>query len=40
MEVNGQLQAPDAYPRRRAPNTHLIGGLMGPRAELDFVEEK
>jgi hypothetical protein len=40
MEVSGQLHAPAAYPRERAPRTHWIGGWMGPRAVLDAVVKK
>jgi hypothetical protein len=28
------------YPRERAPDTHRIGGLVGPRADLDAIVRK
>jgi hypothetical protein len=38
MEVSGQLHAPAASPpKERAPDTHWIGGWVGPRAVLDAV---
>jgi hypothetical protein len=40
MEVNGELHAPAAYPRERAPGTHWIGGRVGPRAVLDAVVKR
>jgi hypothetical protein len=36
MEVKGQLHTPAALPPgKRAPDTHWIGGWVGPRAVLD-----
>jgi hypothetical protein len=40
MEVSGQLHAPAALPKERAPFAHCIGGWVGPRAGLDAVEKK
>jgi hypothetical protein len=41
MEVSGQLHALAALPpKERAPGTHWIGGLVGPRAVLDAVVKK
>jgi hypothetical protein len=39
MEVSGQLHDPAALPPRkeRAPDTHWIGGWVGPRAVLEAV---
>jgi len=32
---------PSCYtPRERAPSTHFIGGLIGPRAGLDMVAKR
>jgi hypothetical protein len=38
--VSGQLHAPVALPRGRAPGTHWIGGWLGPRTGLDDVERR
>jgi hypothetical protein len=39
MEVSGQLHAPVASAQaKQAPRTHWIGGWVGPRAGLDFME--
>jgi hypothetical protein len=35
--VRGQLHAPVALPREKAPGTRWIGGLVGPTASLDVV---
>jgi hypothetical protein len=41
MEVSGQLHAPGRFtPRERAPDTHWIGGWVGPRAVLDAVVKR
>jgi hypothetical protein len=41
MEVSGQLHAPTALPPRdTAPDTHWIGGWMGPRAVLNTVAKR
>jgi hypothetical protein len=39
LEVSGQLHAPAALPRERAPGTHFIGGWVDPRAGLDDMEK-
>jgi hypothetical protein len=40
MEVSGQLHARAVLPPgERAPNTHWLGGWVGPRAGLDVVEK-
>jgi hypothetical protein len=38
--VSGQLHAPVALPRERAPGTHCIGGWVDPRAGLDDMEKQ
>jgi hypothetical protein len=41
MEVSGQLHALAALPpRETAPDTHWIGGWVGPRAVLDVVVKR
>jgi hypothetical protein len=40
MEVSGQLHAPAATPRERAPGIHWIGGWVGPRDVLDAVVKR
>jgi hypothetical protein len=40
MEESGQLYAPAALPRERAPGTHSIEGWAGPRAVLDAVVKR
>jgi hypothetical protein len=35
MGVGGQHQAPAALPPGKIPDTHCIGGWVGPRAGLD-----
>jgi hypothetical protein len=41
MEVSGQLHAPTALPPgEKAPDTHWIGGWVGPRAVLDAVGKR
>jgi hypothetical protein len=36
MRVSGQRHAPAAiYPRERTPDTHWMGGWVGPRAGLN-----
>jgi hypothetical protein len=41
MEVSGQLHAPVRFtPRERVPDTHWIGGWVGPRAVLDTVVKR
>jgi hypothetical protein len=41
MELSGELHGLAAlFPGERAPGTHSIGGLVGPRASLDDVEDK
>jgi hypothetical protein len=37
--VSGQLHAPAALPRERAPGTHFIGGSVDPRAGQDDMEK-
>jgi len=40
MEMTVQLHAPAAFtPGERAPETHRIGGWVGPRAGLEAVEK-
>jgi hypothetical protein len=39
--VSGQLHAPAALsPGERTPGTHWIGGIVGPRTRLVFVEKR
>ena len=38
MKVSGQLQAPAALSPQKHPGTHLIQGLVSPRAGLDVLE--
>jgi hypothetical protein len=38
--MSGQLHAPAALPRGRAPGIDWIGGCVGPRASVDDVEMK
>jgi hypothetical protein len=38
MKVTGQLNAPPAFPRGRAPGTDWIRDLMGPRTGLEDME--
>jgi len=33
--VGGKLHAPAALPPRKRPDTHCVGGWVGPRAGLD-----
>jgi hypothetical protein len=41
MEVSGELHAPAALlPGKEPPNTHWIGGWVGPRAILDAVVKR
>jgi hypothetical protein len=40
MEVSGQLHVPAVLPQEKVPGTHFIRGSVGPRAGLDFTEEK
>jgi hypothetical protein len=41
MEVSGQLHTPAALPSGELPiGTYCIGGLMGSRAGLGFMEKK
>jgi hypothetical protein len=41
MEVSSELHAPAALPPgERAPGTHWIGVLVGPKAGLDNVEKR
>jgi hypothetical protein len=40
MRVSGQLHAPAALLREKAPDTHWIGGSVGPRAGMDVMEER
>jgi len=41
MEMCGQLHAPAALKHReRAPDTHWMGGWVGPRAVQDAVVKK
>jgi hypothetical protein len=41
MEMSCQLQAPAALPHgERDPGTHLTGGWVGPRADLDDMENR
>jgi len=41
MEVSGQFHAlADLPPGVRAPDTHRIGGWVGPRAGLDVVSKR
>jgi hypothetical protein len=40
MDVCCQLQVRLLYPKERAPGTHRIGGLVGPRAGLVAVAKK
>jgi hypothetical protein len=37
--VSGQILAPAALPRERAPGTHWIGGWVDLRAGLDDLEK-
>jgi hypothetical protein len=39
--VSGQLHAPlrPLYPRAKSPDTHWIGGWIGPIASLDDMEK-
>jgi hypothetical protein len=39
LEVSGQLRAPAALPAGKVPSTHWIGGWVGPRAGLDYMEK-
>jgi hypothetical protein len=39
LEVSGQLHAPAALPRERAPGTHFIGSWVDPRAGLEDMEK-
>ena len=40
MGVSSQLHSPAAYPKDRAPGTHLIEGWVRPRGSLIFEEQK
>jgi hypothetical protein len=40
LEVSGQLHAPAALPRERAPGDHWIGGWVDLTAGLDDLEKK
>jgi hypothetical protein len=41
MEMTGQLHAPAAFNTgERAPDTHWLGGWVGPRAGLDMVSKR
>jgi hypothetical protein len=41
MEVSGQFHAPAALPPgKEPPGTHLLGGLVGPRAVLNAVVKR
>jgi hypothetical protein len=40
MGVSSLLHSPAAYPKDRAPGTHLIEGWVGPRGSLIFEEQK
>jgi len=35
MGVGGQCHAPATLPAGKGPNTHFLGGWVGPRAGLD-----
>jgi hypothetical protein len=39
MGVTGQRHAPAALTPRKIPNTHYIGGWVGPTAGLDECEK-
>jgi hypothetical protein len=41
MEMNGQLHVPAALSQGgKTPDTHGIGGWMGPRSSLDAVDKR
>jgi hypothetical protein len=40
MDVSGQLHTPAALPPGKEPDTHRIGGWVGPRAILDAVVKR
>jgi hypothetical protein len=41
MEVSGQVHFPSRFTaKERAPDTHWIGGWVGPRAVLDVVVKR
>jgi hypothetical protein len=40
MEVSGQLHEQAALPPAKAPDTHWIGGWVGPRAVLEVVVKR
>jgi hypothetical protein len=40
MKVSGRVHAPAALGRKRNLGTHWIGGWVGSRAGLDFLENK
>jgi hypothetical protein len=40
MEVSGQFHSLAVLTAGESPDIHWIGGLIGPRAGLDFVEKE